>query len=252
MYIDHPLKATRLIRVLELFPSRTSHEAVVIKLLELSLDDPKEFEALSYSWEGQPLDQNIFCEGESFLISATCRAALERLRLKRKSRMLWIDQICINQNSVAEKSSQVELMGDVYNKAKQVIVWLGVHPTGNKLVQFAKLHHIVGVLEKPLRHVFKENATVKVTPGWDMGELVFHGPKLRHKIGLIWEEMSGIILHDLYPISWFERVWTLQEVALARRVILLTARKSTDYDKFMFELNFWLYTKNSKHLFGNC
>jgi hypothetical protein len=101
--------------------------------------------------------------------------------------MLWIDQICINQNSVAEKSSQVELMGDVYSKAKQVIVWLGVHPTGNKLVQFAKLHHIVGVLEKPLRHVFKENATVKVTPGWDMGELVFHGPKLRHKIGLIWE-----------------------------------------------------------------
>jgi hypothetical protein len=43
MYIYHPLKATRLIRVLELFPSRKSHEAVVIKLLELSLDDPKEF-----------------------------------------------------------------------------------------------------------------------------------------------------------------------------------------------------------------
>jgi hypothetical protein len=62
--------------------------------------------------------------------------------------------------------------------------------------------------------------------------------------------MSGIILPDLYPISWFERVWTLQEVALARRVILLTARKSTDYDKIMFELNYWLYTKNAKYLSG--
>lgn len=37
----------------------------------------------------------------------------------------WIDAICINQNSIPERSAQVKIMGDIYAKARTVLVWLG-------------------------------------------------------------------------------------------------------------------------------
>ena len=39
--------------------------------------------------------------------------------------MLFVDAICIDQNSDDEKIHQVQLMGDVYRFALQVILWLG-------------------------------------------------------------------------------------------------------------------------------
>ena len=49
-----------------------------------------------------------------------------------KERVLWIDAICINQESVEEKQLQVPLMGRVYNLAKRVIAWLGVGLPGDE------------------------------------------------------------------------------------------------------------------------
>jgi len=39
--------------------------------------------------------------------------------------MLWIDAICINQESIAERSQQVPIMGDIYKTAQRVFIWLG-------------------------------------------------------------------------------------------------------------------------------
>ncbi|KAF1988632.1 hypothetical protein K402DRAFT_328250, partial [Aulographum hederae CBS 113979] len=38
---------------------------------------------------------------------------------------LWIDQVCINQNSKKEKSHQVSRMAEIFKQAQRVIVWLG-------------------------------------------------------------------------------------------------------------------------------
>jgi hypothetical protein len=38
---------------------------------------------------------------------------------------LWIDQICIDQGSIAEKSQQVQRMSKTFKEARQVIAWLG-------------------------------------------------------------------------------------------------------------------------------
>ncbi|KAF1829675.1 HET-domain-containing protein, partial [Decorospora gaudefroyi] len=38
---------------------------------------------------------------------------------------LWIDQLCIDQDSTTEKSSQVSKMTEIFMEAKEVIVWLG-------------------------------------------------------------------------------------------------------------------------------
>jgi hypothetical protein len=38
---------------------------------------------------------------------------------------VWIDQLYINQADDTEKSVQVDLMSEIYSKARSVIVWLG-------------------------------------------------------------------------------------------------------------------------------
>lgn len=52
-------------------------------------------------------------------------AALKRLRDRDRDRLLWIDQLCINQDDNKEKSVQVVLMTEIYENAQQTVVWLG-------------------------------------------------------------------------------------------------------------------------------
>jgi hypothetical protein len=52
-------------------------------------------------------------------------AGLRRLRRESQARVLWIDQICINQKNTLERSQQVNIMGCIYRQAQHVVMWLG-------------------------------------------------------------------------------------------------------------------------------
>lgn len=43
--------------------------------------------------------------------------------------VVWIDAICIDEQSVEEKNQQVPLMCDIYSWASATVVWLG--PAGD-------------------------------------------------------------------------------------------------------------------------
>jgi ankyrin repeat protein len=45
---------------------------------------------------------------------------------------LWIDQICIDQNTVEERNHQVGLMSMIYARANRVLVWLGPEADGSR------------------------------------------------------------------------------------------------------------------------
>lgn len=47
-------------------------------------------------------------------------------------------------------------------------------------------------------------------------------------------------LPALYPISWFDRMWTVQEVAVAQHVKIISSRRAMDYDQFVSYLDLWL------------
>lgn len=45
--------------------------------------------------------------------------------LTEKYLQIWADAVCINQNDLDERSSQVGIMGDIYTTAKTCQIWLG-------------------------------------------------------------------------------------------------------------------------------
>lgn len=83
------------------------------------------YSALSYCWEGQIPDCPVLCDGAILNVTKNCEEALTRLRSRNQTITIWIDGICINQTDVAEKSSQIALMTEIYTYAEKVIVWLG-------------------------------------------------------------------------------------------------------------------------------
>lgn len=83
------------------------------------------YEAVSYSW-GNPKDRvSLSMDGKSLYITRSFAVALIHLRSEMRTRVLWCDQICIDQRNVEERGSQVGLMFEIFGSARAVIAWLG-------------------------------------------------------------------------------------------------------------------------------
>jgi hypothetical protein len=90
----------------------------------LSLDEGPAYRALSYTWGVTKHKKHIYLNGKSFLINRNLYDALKRLRSEQYRQTYWIDMLCIDQKDANERSEQVELMPDIYTKAKNTIFWL--------------------------------------------------------------------------------------------------------------------------------
>ncbi|KAK6398048.1 hypothetical protein LTR65_003128 [Meristemomyces frigidus] len=96
------------------------------------------FEALSYAWGSRdyPSVLKIVDEcGEAGTIAITknLAEALPYLRLADKERRLWIDAVCVNQQDIVERSSQVKLMASIFGQAELVIAWIGLESSDSRV-----------------------------------------------------------------------------------------------------------------------
>ncbi|KAK0645797.1 heterokaryon incompatibility protein-domain-containing protein, partial [Cercophora newfieldiana] len=125
------------VRLLKLHPSPDIGHDLVGDLVIMSLhthEDAKEctthhppYEALSYQWGNADGNQPpaITINGISKQITPNLHSALRHIRDTGRERVLWIDALCINQDDLEEKSSQVQRMAGIYQLAERVLVWLG-------------------------------------------------------------------------------------------------------------------------------
>ena len=96
-----------------------------------SLDDLPKFAALSYVWGVADSEQDfIFCDSSTcgsvkIPLTTNCYHVLLQLRRRCSPLTLWIDAICINQADYNEKTNQLPLMGQIYDSAQSVFIWLG-------------------------------------------------------------------------------------------------------------------------------
>ncbi|KAH7154564.1 heterokaryon incompatibility protein-domain-containing protein [Fusarium sp. MPI-SDFR-AT-0072] len=88
------------------------------------------YEGLSYVWGSSVRNKHMKRNNTEFMITSSLDLALKRLILISDSLFLWIDQICINQTSLKERSRQVCIMRDIYSGAALVNAWLGPADAG--------------------------------------------------------------------------------------------------------------------------
>ncbi|KAI4179181.1 MAG: hypothetical protein L6R41_007995, partial [Letrouitia leprolyta] len=71
-------------------------------------------------------------------ITVSLHGALKNLQ-RPEPRSLWADAICIDQSNIAERSSQVTMMGAIYERALSVQIWLGEDVDGDAQPAFESL-----------------------------------------------------------------------------------------------------------------
>lgn len=87
------------------------------------------YEALSYAWHDYvprlQKDKQIRCNKKWIEVGDNLCLAMRFLRHGSLPRILWVDQLCINQDDTDERNMQVQSMSLVYSQAKQTVIWLG-------------------------------------------------------------------------------------------------------------------------------
>ena len=105
--------------------SQISAKLVVVDLEHLEKAPFSSYEALSYTW-GDPGLPRVPCKvnNQDYAITANLQSVLKQIRKRSNKRYVWVDALCINQDDLAERASQVQIMRRIYECAEQVIVWL--------------------------------------------------------------------------------------------------------------------------------
>ena len=91
-------------------------------------DEIVQYEALSYVWGSPDYDCRIMCDKKAVRISSNLAQFLYRLseQSSHPSKYYWCDALCINQFDAAEKAFQVRNILRIFEKATQVLAWMGV------------------------------------------------------------------------------------------------------------------------------
>jgi hypothetical protein len=222
----HPdLCFTQSARLLILNPAFSRHAPLECHLRTFNLSSLPRYEALSYTWDRQKLSRNIKCNGSKLHVTPNVEAALKQLRRSFFRRKLWIDAICIDQNNLDERSSQVRLMDQIFHGASQVIVWLGEgDKSTTRAIRALKWWFPLWKLSLvmfPFRYM-KIRAFEKAKA--DFQSVLLSSPhESRVSVAKTSLEEKDHKLYGLRQIvhhNWFRRIWTIQEIALAKKVVL--------------------------------
>jgi hypothetical protein len=90
-------------RLLHLLPGSDTNP-VCCEIQTYYVDNAPPYEALSYCWGGITEKAQIRCDNCVFEVTTSVLKAMTDLRHSGEPRLLWIDQICIDQQNLQERS----------------------------------------------------------------------------------------------------------------------------------------------------
>ena len=214
LYKQRPLSTDRpSFRLLELDLSSdvaSADKAVLHARLDTyDLRDGLDYDALSYTWGADDVLAHIKVNDQWVSVRQNLLEALQQLRVNQRKtvnpRKLWVDALCINQSDNVEKSHQVMLMRDIYANASSVLAWIG-KPDGLSAVAFDTLEQFAA------------------NDGTQDGSATYRDIRDTAK-----ERKAAIQL--FFERSYFIRMWTIQEVVVARKITVHCGSLALDFDE---------------------
>ena len=203
-------------------------DALHFDLTKHLLDDLPPYEALSYAWGDGERDKTCYCQDEissrDFKVTDNLFQALKQLRYVDEDRILWVDQICINQTDKEEKTQQIRLMTSIYRQAKVVVVWLGPADS-DTLLAFSLIYKLAGRCAGHYLGLSPEEHHVVYQQS---------NPPLELKSA---DSPEWVAYRRLLKRPWFGRLWVFQELALSRVAFIVCGEFSMSWPAFMLGLN---------------
>ncbi|MDI1487632.1 MAG: hypothetical protein OHK93_006902 [Ramalina farinacea] len=185
---------------------KNDEEPVCVHLEQFPVLKCPRYQALSYTW-GQPRRSDRVLVDDKFYISITPNLLRALLQLRRKKPVtIWIDAICINQEDIQERSSQVRIMAKIYYEAKEIIVWIdsGAQSESSDDAPWVIIlpHSSLGEGEK--RALEQGETRIVELPRYAL---------------------------EMFRQTWFTRIWILQEIAYARKITIYFGTEKIEWDE---------------------
>jgi hypothetical protein len=190
------------IRLIVLRPCDEADAAIDCDIVCAKLPGNPKYEALSYTWGDGGNTNSIKLDDKVHHIRENLWLALRRLRLKKESRILWIDAICINQDDTIERNHQVNQMWFIYKQAERVVAWLGIDTDDS--------HIAMGFLEK-----------LTYEP------VVHHEYYGGYGFAKRWDALKA-----LCERKYWSRLWIIQELVLASEIVVYCGVDKVDWSVF--------------------
>jgi hypothetical protein len=210
-----------------------------------SLNSVPAYQTLSYVWGDPKVTNPILLHGHTFHVTINLYAALRRLRSK-KTRVIWIDSLCINQSDTDERNYQVVLMGKIYERCQEVLVWLGerteiditsdtktVEEGQNQLRQFMKGEKFTR--DKANSANYNGLSSFAIFHLLSSGRHFKDLPCFVEALGSWWD--SPTIFNEFWDhfgammrLSYWDRIWVLQEMVLPPGATVIYGSISAQWD----------------------
>ncbi|KAH7329447.1 heterokaryon incompatibility protein-domain-containing protein [Stachybotrys elegans] len=208
--------ATSEIRLIELV-SDEPHLPLRCRMTTFSLDSNPRFYALSYEWGDANEKSTVIINNGSLAVTRNLESALRHIRphwtpSEPDDRfLLWADAACVNQDDLAERSHQVQLMHRVYTSARGVFCWLG---TEGRTTAFGTCRTVASELHKATQDSIERGGLL---------DWLRHHPTLCEEGARV---LRKLIDNDAWEAvrlmlraSYWKRVWVFQELVLSSNPI---------------------------------
>ncbi|KAI1419253.1 heterokaryon incompatibility protein-domain-containing protein [Xylaria sp. FL1777] len=209
--------SNREIRLLDLLPSSNSENNCVpvrCKTRIVPLSSESTFETLSYVWGDQNDCTQINVDGNVVNVTSTLALALKQIRLSESIRTVWADQLCINQNDDLEKASQVPLMGQIYSRTAQCLIWFGqIRPD----ISLSDAKSALDFIRLASEGKHADAAQLRITLDLD-SENPLPGP------------IRALDSIRMPNNPWWTRTWTLQESILPSKACVVWGELSIQWE----------------------
>ena len=231
IYDDLPLPSTeQTIRLLRLKPAEKRSVPIIAELFVVSLHTNPEYAAVSYCWGSPTSTCRITCNGFSLAVSENLGLALSSIR-SLSSFPLWVDQICINQDDLRERSTQVAFMKKIYSQAIETFVYLG-EPDSDITNEACE---VIKEISIPILHMSdyksdESHLTTLLRARVATVKLAVQHPLLTKRA---YDKDVRSALSRLIDSPYFSRKWVIQEVVASRLTFCLVGIHCFKWDPFI-------------------
>ncbi len=185
------------------------------------------YTAISYEWGSQDKTFSILIMDRdknllgSIRITATLKnVVLDLIKSPVEPKVVWIDQLCIDQSNQRDKSIQIPEMGTIYRNSSQVLTYLGPaepeDPEGLELIDQICRHY------EPILISLEGAIGSLVSAITALRELLEQSPDKKLRVEA--EKPAWASLCRVLVTGWLKRRWMVQENVLNQSTFSFAGR----------------------------
>lgn len=206
-------------RLLRVYAGQGDRIACSLHHYTLGSETCPTYRAISYTWGEAIASHNLHLSDDTVIkVRKNLKNALRSVRDKESDCWLWIDAVCINQESKTERNHQVRLMAEIYGNANVVLVWL---QSANKRADMTRAFKFVHA----------------ATTYDDSQQSIYRYSKAHQKTN----KADWRCVKQLCTLRYWTRKWIIQELVSARTIVLQAGKSQcsmTDFETFCRKLHY--------------